>query len=133
MMRLILVLFLLSSIIPNAMARKVCDQYRSTSTVGPQGPIEKVPGKAGQRVYLCGYMILKGAQDLEFEVSSGTGTNCANNHTILIPRISIPATGIVNRIAYAAGERTEIGHAVCLQTWGNAAASLNSVFYWAQF
>ena len=132
-MRWILAVLLITCLGQVAMAQRLCDRVRSTATVGPQGPIEKVPAVAGQRIYICGYMILKGVQDLEFELSSGTGVNCANNRVIMIPRINVPVTGIINRIPYAAGEKTEVGHAVCVQTWGNAAASLNSIFYWAQF
>jgi len=67
---------------------------------------------------------------LDFEISTGTGGNCVNNKVLLIPRMTVPSNGIVNRIPYV-GQRTEPGGAVCLQTWGNG--SVTSIFYWAQF
>ena len=119
-----------------AWAQRTCDQYRAAITSVPiAAPVERVPGVAGKRIYLCGYILMPSSpaagQSIEFELTTGTGTNCATNKTTMIPRMSVPATGIVNRIAYASGETTAQGAAVCLQTWGSG--SVTSIFYWAQF
>jgi hypothetical protein len=94
-----------------------------------------VPAVAGQRVYICGYMLVRtgaAGQDLEFELDSGTGSNCSVNTTPLIGPMTLPTgTVIVNRIPYAAGEKTPTGHALCVRTFGNG--TLIATFYWAQF
>jgi hypothetical protein len=97
------------------------------------GVTEKVTEMPNKKIYLCGYMIIRasGGQDLEFQLTSGTGVACGTNTTVILPRMDVPLSGIVNRIAVAAGEVTPAGHAMCLQTWGNG--SVTSVFYWAQF
>jgi len=116
-----------------ASAQKACDQFRTAQTTGPTVRTERVAAIANQRIYLCGYMIMRGlgAQDLEFELTSGTGRDCGTNTQIVIPRMLVPPQGIVNRIAYAAGERAPPGNAMCLQTWGTG--PVTSIFYWAQF
>ena len=117
-----------------AMAQRPCDQSRASITTGTVGPIEKVTGDPKKRIYICGYIIMPVAPppggDLDFQLTTGTGTNCATNSVILMPRMHVPTSGIVNRITYAS-EATPPGHSVCLQTWGTAAVT--SVFYWAQF
>jgi hypothetical protein len=111
----------------------MCDQSRAAITTGAMAITERVPAIAGKRIYLCGYLILRasGGQDLEFEITSGTGTNCAVGKTTIIPRMDVPLNGITNRIAYAAGEKTAQSAAICLQTWGTG--SVTSIFYWTQF
>jgi len=115
-----------------AYAQKVCDQTRTAQTNGPTVRTERVAALAGKRVYICGYMIMRGlgGQDLEFELTSGTGRDCQTNTQIVIPRMLIPPQGIVNRIPYA-GEKTGPAEAMCLQTWGTG--PVTSVFYWAQY
>lgn len=117
----------------SALAQKACDQYKTAQTTGPSARAERVPAIANKRIYLCGYIIMRGvgAQDLEFEVTSGTGRDCQNNTAIVIPRMLIPPQGIVNRIGTASGESGPLGHAMCLQTWGTG--PVTSIFYWAQF
>jgi hypothetical protein len=118
-----------------ASAQKMCDQVRTNLTTAPAAISEKVAGKPNQRIYLCGYMIVRdgpAGQDLYFVVSSGTGTNCAVGKTIILPKMAIPASGVlVNRIAYTA-EKTAPGQSVCLEVFGTG-VSLVSSFYWTQF
>jgi hypothetical protein len=119
-----------------AWAQRTCDQYRAAITSIPVAtPTERVPGVANKRIYLCGYIIMPDSaaagQSVEFELTSGTGTNCATNKITMIPRMRVPPNGIVNRVAFASGEITAPGAAVCVQTWGSG--SLTSIFYWAQF
>jgi hypothetical protein len=117
-----------------ASAQALCDKFSSAITVGPMPVTQRLAGVADKKYYLCGYSIMRGAQDLEFELSAGKGVNCATDFKILIPRTSVPGSGIVNRQPFAgAGEYTALGDAVCLQTWGNTGATLTSTFYWAQF
>ena len=119
-----------------AAAQKMCDQVRTNITTAPTPITEKVAGKPNQRIYLCGYMIVRsgvGGQDLQFELSSSTGTNCALNRAVILPKMNLPASGVlVNRIAYVAGEKTPPGHAMCLEVFGSGAGVV-STFYWAQF
>jgi hypothetical protein len=132
MMRVVLLLLLL--LWPTVvMAQKPCDQARGAITSGVVAPVERVAGIAGKRIYLCGYVIMRasGGPGLEFEITSGTGTNCSTGKTVMIPRMDVPIGGLVNRIPYAAGEKTAPGHSVCLQTWGTG--SVTSIFYWTQF
>lgn len=133
-MKAILLGIVLGSLLASpAAAQKTCDKFRSAITTTQLGPVERVPAAGSNRIYLCGYALWPNppGQTLEFQITSGTGTNCAANTTVIIPRVSMPAGGIVNRIAYAAGEFTPPGHAVCLQTFGSG--SITSIFYWAQF
>jgi hypothetical protein len=112
-----------------AYAQKQCDQYRTAQTTGPTGPTERVAGVPNKRIYICGYMIMRGlgGADLEFQMTSGQGTNCNGNTQVIIPRLLIPVNSIVNRVAEAASERTLPGHAICLQTWGTG--PVTSIFY----
>jgi hypothetical protein len=117
------------------MAQRTCDQFRAAITAVPvTTPTERVPAIAGKRIYLCGYIIMPssaGGQLVDFELTSGTGTNCATNKVTIIPRMTVPASGIVNRTDMASGEKSAPGAAMCLQTWGTG--SITSIFYWAQF
>jgi hypothetical protein len=66
-------------------------------------------------------------QDLQFEISSGSGVNCATGKTIILPKMSIPSSGeLVNCIPYTA-EKTGPG-----EVFGSG-TSLVSSFYWTQF
>jgi hypothetical protein len=116
-----------------AFAQKACDQFRASTTLAPSVVTEKVAAITNKKVYICGYIIVPSATGgpFEFELSTGRGTDCATSRSIIIPRMSVPVSGIVNRIPYAAGESAPAGQAVCLQTWGTGPVS--SVFYWAQF
>lgn len=118
-----------------AWAQKMCDQVRTNLTTAPAAIAVKVPGKPNQRIYICGYMIVRdgpAGQDMQFEISSGTGTNCSVGKTIILPKMSIPPSGVlVNRIAYT-GERTGPGESICLEVFGTG-VSLVSSFYWTQF
>jgi len=117
-----------------AVAQTTCDKFNAAITTGPMPVTQRVPGVANKKIYICGYSINRGANDLEFELSAGKGVNCATDFKILIPRTGVPVSGIVNRQPFAgAGEYTALGDAVCLQTWGAAGATLTSTFYWAQF
>lgn len=117
-----------------ASAQALCDRFSSAITVGPMPVTQRLTGSPDKKYYVCGYSIMRGAQDLEFELSAGKGVNCATDFKILIPRTSVPGSGIVNRQPFAgAGEYTALGDGVCLQTWGNTGATLTSTFYWAQF
>ena len=111
---------------------KVCDQFRASVTTGQMGVTERVPAIAGKMIYICGYMIIptSGGSGLDFELSAGTGVNCAVNKTIIIPRMTVPVNGIVNRGIGSSGEFAPLGAAMCLQTWGNK--SVTSIFYWTQ-
>jgi hypothetical protein len=120
-----------------ASAQKMCDQVRTNTTTSPAPLTEKVAAVPNKRIYLCGYMIVRAGVDppgdLQFQIVSGTGRDCLSNKNIIIPQMAVPASGVlVNRIAYAAGEKTPPGHAICLQVFGNGPA-LISTFYWAQF
>lgn len=135
-MFLMAALFLLVMPPGEVWAQKMCNQYRAAITAVPVAtPTERVPAVPGKRIYLCGYVIMPSSasagQSVEFELTAGTGTNCATNKVVVIPRMMVPASGIVNRIAYASGETTAQGAAMCLQTWGSG--SITSIFYWAQF
>lgn len=118
-----------------ASAQKMCDQVRTSTTAAAAPIAEKVPGIPNKRIYLCGYMIVRQGttgQDLQFEVSSGTGTNCAVGKTIILPKMAVPSNGIlVNRTVYTA-EKTPPGHSVCLEVFGTGSALVSS-FYWTQF
>lgn len=129
----ILALFVLWLSAGAAFAQKTCDQFRSNITTASMSRTEKVAAIPNKRIYLCGYVIVRasGSADLEFELSTGTGRDCVTNNVLIIPRMDVPANGLVNRIPYAAGEVTPPGNAMCLQTWG--AGSVTSIFYWAQF
>jgi hypothetical protein len=120
-----------------ASAQKMCDQVRTNITTAPAVMTEKVAAMPNKRIYLCGYMIVRAGTDppgdLQFQIVSGTGRDCGTNRTVIIPQMAVPASGVlVNRIAYAAGEKTPPGHAICLQVFG-AGPALISTFYWAQF
>lgn len=135
-MRFLALLALLMLLAGPAEAQRTCDQYRGAITAVPvASPVERVAGIANKRIYLCGYIIMPSSdaagQAVEFELTRGTGLNCATNKNIMIPRIRVPAQGIINRTAFATGETTAAGEAVCLQTWGTG--SITSIFYWAQF
>jgi hypothetical protein len=117
-----------------AFAQKACDQFRSNTTTGTTTATEKIAGIPDKRIYLCGYVFIRNSsgQDLEFELTSGTGVNCSQNSTPLLTPITMPPNQIlVNRISVAAGEYTPPGHSVCLRTFGNG--SVTGIFYWAQF
>lgn len=116
-----------------ASAQKACDQFRANTTTAPSAVTEKVAAIANKKIYLCGYMIVPSSTGgpFEFELTAGTGRDCAINRITIIPRMSIPVSGIVNRIPYAAGESAPPSNAMCLQTWGTG--PVTSVFYWAQF
>jgi hypothetical protein len=118
-----------------ASAQKMCDQVRTNTTTAPAAIAVKVPGKPNQRIYLCGYMVVRdgpSGQDLDFEVSAGGGTDCAIGKTLIIPKMSIPASGVlVNRIPYTA-EKTNPGDSICLEVFGSG-VTLVSSFYWTQF
>lgn len=125
-----LILFLSSG---NALAQTSCDRFNAASITGtdPTGT-ERVPGVAGKRVYLCGYVVIPaGGASLEFELFSGTGDRCSLNTVTILPKMPIPLAGIVNRIPIAAGEYTPVGHSLCSRTYGNG--TLSTIFYWAQF
>jgi hypothetical protein len=126
----LLVLWLAAS---QAFAAKECDQFRASITTGTMGVTEKVAAIPNKRIYLCGYMIIRasGGQDLEFQLTSGTGVGCATNTTVILPRMDVPLSGIVNRLPIPAGEVKADVHAMCVQALGNG--SVTSVFYWAQF
>jgi hypothetical protein len=111
---------------------KTCDQFRASVTTGTMGVTERVPAVVGKTIYICGWMIVptSGGSGLDFELSAGTGVNCATNKTIIIPRMTVPVNGIVNRGGGASGEFAPLGYAMCLQTWGNK--SVTSIFYWTQ-
>jgi len=133
-MRWVLAILILLPFASAAFAQRLCDQARNSTAVGTINLVERVPAVAGQRVYLCGYMLARtgAGTDLEFELVSGTGLNCSQNAVTILGPMTLPAnTVVVNRIPYAAGEKTEIGHALCLRTFGTG--QLTSVFYWAQF
>lgn len=135
-MRILLLAALLLMAAGPAAAQRTCDQYKGAITAVPvASPVERVPGIAGKRIYLCGYIVMPSSdaagQAVEFELTRGTGTNCAANRQVMIPRIRVPAGGIINRTPFATGETTAAGEAVCLQTWGTG--SITSIFYWAQF
>ena len=137
-MRIAALLALLLLLAGPAAAQRMCDQTRAAVTSVPvPNPTERVPGLPGKRVYLCGYMLLPSTSpptQIEFEVTAGQGSDCGpvGARTVLIPRIALPSTGIVNRVAYTAGEMTKPGQSVCLQTWGTG-GSISSIFYWTQF
>lgn len=120
-----------------ASAQKMCDQVRTNTTSAPAAISVKVPGKPNQRIYLCGYMIVRTAaqpagQDLQFEISSGGGVNCATGKNLILPKMSLPSSGeLVNRIPYTA-EKTAPGDSICLEVFGSG-PSLVSSFYWTQF
>jgi hypothetical protein len=117
-----------------AFAQRTCDQSRASITTGTLGPVEKVAGIPNKRIYICGYIIMPvgpaNAGDLDFELTTSSDAGCTRTKAILLPRMRVPANGIVNRIAWAA-EATPPGHSICLQTWGTG--GVTSVFYWAQF
>jgi len=116
-----------------ASAQRTCDQFRASTTLAPSVVTEKVAAITNKKIYICGYMIVPSSTGgpFEFELTTGRGTDCSTGKTIIIPRMSVPASGIINRIPYAAGESAPPGQAVCLQTWGTG--PVTSVFYWAQF
>jgi hypothetical protein len=118
-----------------AAAQKMCDQVRTNTTAAPAAIAEKVAGIPNKRIYLCGYMIVRDGpvgQDLSFEVSSGTGTNCSVNKALILPKMVVPSSGVlVNRIAYTA-EKTPPGHSICLEVFGSGVTLISS-FYWTQF
>jgi hypothetical protein len=132
MVRLALSALLLLVLSLPAHAQTSCDQFRGVTQVGPSPITERIPAVAGERVYLCGYMLIhSGGPDLDLEISTGTGTNCATNKTLLLPRLSLPGgSAVVNRNPFA-GEYTPVGNAVCTETFGSG--TLTAVFYWAQF
>lgn len=134
-MRLLALLALLMLLAGPAAAQRTCDQARAAITAGTVAtPSERVAGLPNKRIYICGWIVMPvtppAAASLDFEITTGTGSNCATNKVILVPRMTVPSGGIVNRIPYV-GQKTELGAAVCLQTWGNG--SVTSIFYWAQF
>jgi hypothetical protein len=112
------------------------DQLRTNITTAASAITENVSGVPNKRIYLCGYMIVHNGSaqgpDLQFEVSSGTGTNCSIGKTLILPKMSLPPSGeLINRIAYTA-EKTAPGAAVCLEVFGSG-TSIVSSFYWTQF
>jgi hypothetical protein len=119
----------------DALAQKMCDKFRSSTTTGAQAITEKVPAVAGKRIYICGWVLIaNSSQPLSFDLLTGTGTNCATNQTELLNNITMPPNSImVNRIPYASGESTPPGQAVCLRTTGGAQATVSSIWYYAQF
>lgn len=120
-----------------AWAQRACSQFKAAITSVPvAAPVQRVAGIPGKRIYLCGWVLVptppsSGSNQVEFEITTGTGTDCATNRTTLIPRMFVPAGGLINRNPYASGETTAQGGAVCLQTWGTG--SVTSIFYWDQF
>jgi hypothetical protein len=111
---------------------KTCDQFRVSVTTGTMGVTERVPAVAGKTIFICGYVVIptSGGSGLDFELSAGTGVNCAVGNTKIIPRMTVPVNGLVNRGGGASGEFAPVSNAVCLQTWGNK--SVTSIFYWTQ-
>lgn len=115
-------------------AQRACDHATGTSMTGAAGPTQFVPPVAGQRVYVCGYVLTGDGQTLDFQLWSGTGTDCATDKTPVTPRIVLGSgQALVNRSAVP-GERTPPGHALCAQTFaGVGSATLVLIVYWAQF
>lgn len=136
-MRLLALLAPLVLLAGPAAAQRTCDKTTMSATTVPiPAPSERVVGVPGKRVYLCGYVIMPSANPpnaIEFELTHGMARgDCGAARKVLVPRMTVPASGIVNRVAYASGETSDQGASVCVQTFGTG-GTLTTIFYWAQF
>jgi hypothetical protein len=110
-----------------------CDRWSFTNIQGAAGPVEFVSAVPGQRIYICGYALTTSGNALDFQLWSGTGTNCAGNKIPMTPQISMGQnSSFVNRSPYIA-ETTEVGYALCAQVFGASTIKLVITVYWRQF
>lgn len=133
MLTVIAATFLVMVLVNCAWAQKGCDKFNAGTGSGTNPAVERVFGKPGESVYLCGYVIMHvQGSAVEFELSSGLGNNCATDTVVILPRMAVaPGFSLVNRIPYAYGEFTKPGYSLCTQTFGNGA--IYTIFYWAQY
>jgi hypothetical protein len=126
-----LILFLLMP--TEALAQRQCDRVETFQHEVATGPVEIVPAVAGQRIYLCGYMLAQKGTTLDLQLTFGQGSTCATNRQTVTPVFSLPSDlVIVNRIE-TIGPASEIGVSLCIQTIGPAGARLTGAIYYAQF
>lgn len=129
---LLLLLLLFCAAATPARAQLACDRFSGATQVGSSPVTERVSAISTKRIYLCGYVFIRsGGPDLDIEISTGSGVNCAINKTLLLPRFSLPGNvPLVNRNPFAS-EYTPVGNALCTETFGSG--TFTAIFYWAQY
>lgn len=122
---------LIAERIKPALAQTPCDSWSVATATGATGPTEIIPAASGKRIYLCGYVLTAKTNALDFQLVSGTGTNCADNAAPLTPPIALANGGtLVNRMPWTVGEYTPPGYALCAVTTGTG--ELAGTLYWTQ-
>lgn len=133
MMRVIAFLFLLLSIqCANAQPSAIACHHDSSDMAASAQPVtEIVPAIAGERVGICGYVVISINNAATIQFFLGTGTNC--NGTKMIPSegITMPNNSVlVNRLPNVYSESPP-GYAVCVQITGSG--TISYILYWEQY
>src|SRR4249920_2197070 len=117
-MKYLLAVIALLALTSGANAQHACDRMVGFKHAIPTGPVEIVPAVANQRVYYCGFTITAKGNTLDLILTTGTGTNCADNNTPLTPRMEFPNDFALSSRQESVGPYSESGYAMCLQTIG---------------
>ena len=108
---------------PNAI---VCNNIYGLSA-GFSGPTQIVAASTtGQRVLICGWQVtVSGGANSNFQVITGTGTNCANNSVPITPAFNVGSTPLTTTFGYAVAQ-TPQNYALCV----NVSSSNTAVVIW---
>jgi|SRR6516164_2905925 hypothetical protein len=125
-------LFLLLFTAPAMAQARQCDQAVGFQHATATGPVEIVPGIAGQRIYPCGFSLMERGAALSFRIfGAQPGTNCTVEGTTFTPTLDVPNDVQFNNRVATVGPASAEGNALCIQTIGTGA--LSGVVYFAQF
>lgn len=122
-----------------ALAQRACDRWSfGTFSVAQQQPQEIVSGVPGQRVYICGYVLVANGFPPNVQFLMGQTTTdgpCFVSRAPMTPLFHLTQNQtVINRNAFP-GETTPQGHAVCINSTesGSGQGSMDVILYWAQF
>jgi len=109
----------------------ICNQGSSFHHNNATGPVEIAPAQDGQRIILCGFIVVQKGNTLDLHVLIGQGTNCDTNQRELF-YLQFP-----NDVAFANRgsdifQPGDFDYAMCIQTTGSN-AQLGGILYWTQF
>ena len=82
-------------------------------SLGATGITTLVPGITGQSVHICGIYMNAGAAAATYQLTVGTGTNCASNAVLVTPAFSLGINGVMEIAHTVAFFSSPSGYSLC--------------------
>lgn len=97
--------------------------------VGVSGVTQILAAITNQRIVICGWQITNTNPTGTFQLSYGTGVNCATGNVVLTPVMSVGTNAVTDHTGFAILQ-TPLSQALCANP---SAATISAIIWSAQF